>query len=134
LTTTYKNLLQEVVPRPITSVSAYKRALSKIEHLMRRAKKSRAEDDMIALLAMLIEQYEIRLGYTNPVLSPHERLAGLIEARRLTQTELSRQSGVPRPTINEILAGKRSISKANAARLAEFFGVPIDEFIQRRSG
>ena len=129
MTITYKNLLQDVVPRPIASESAYKRALRKVEHLMRKAKKTRAEDDMIALLAMLIEQYEIRLGYTNPVLSPCDRLAGLIEARRLTQTELSRLSGVPRPTINEILAGKRSISKANATRLAEFFGMSIEEFI-----
>ncbi len=129
MTTMYQELLQEVIPRPITSQSAYKRALAKIEQLMRRAKKSRAEDDMIALLAMLIEQYEIRQGYTDPALSPRERLAGLIDARGLSQTELSRQSGVPRPTVNEILAGKRSISKANAARLAKFFGVAIEEFI-----
>ena len=134
MTTTYKDLLQEVVPRPITSDRAYKQALSQIERMMRTPKKTRAEDDMIALLAMLIEQYEVRLGYTGPVLSPRERLAGLIEARQVTQTELSRQSGVPRPTINEILAGKRSISKANAARLAKFFGVRIEEFIDPGMG
>jgi len=55
----------------------------------------------------------------------------------LTQTQLSRQSGVPRTTINEILAGKRGISKVNAARLAKFFGLRIEEFIadaQRSSG
>ena len=47
----------------------------------------------------------------------------------MTQTELSALSDVPRTTINEILHGKRGISKANAARLAKFFGVRIEEFI-----
>ena len=84
---------------------------------------------MLELLATLVEQYEIRNGYTNPVISPRDRLAGLIEARQLTQTDLSRRSNVPRTTINEILCGKRSISKTNAVRLAEYFVVPIEEFI-----
>jgi antitoxin component HigA of HigAB toxin-antitoxin module len=129
MSTTYQELLQQLVPRPIASARAYKRALSQIERLMSKAKKTRAEDDMIALLATLIEQYEIRQGYAEPAVPPRDRLAGLIEARQITQTQLSRQSGVPRTTINEILAGKRGISKVNAARLAKFFGLRIEEFI-----
>jgi antitoxin component HigA of HigAB toxin-antitoxin module len=126
---TYKDLLQSVVPRPITTEQAYNRALAQIERLIRKPKRSRAEDDMIELLATLIEQYEIRSGYTDPVLSPRDRLAGLMEARDLSQVDLSRRSGVPRTTINEILGNKRSISKANAVRLAKYFGVAIEEFI-----
>ena len=79
---TYKQLLQEVVPRPISSDREYKRALKQIERLMHATRKTRAEDDMIELLGILIEQYEVRLGYTDPVLSPRDRLAGLMEARR----------------------------------------------------
>ena len=133
MSTAYQQLLQDVVPRPIATDRAYRRALSQIEHLMRSRKKNRAQDDMIELLATLIEQYEIRQGHSAPVLSPRDRLAGLIEARRLTQTELSNQSKVPRTTINEILHGKRSISKTNAARLAKFFGVGIGEFVAGES-
>jgi len=103
--------------------------LKQIDGLIRKAKRSRAEDDLLELLATLVEQYEIRQGHTTPELSPRDRLAGLIEARHLTQTELSRVSQVPRTTINEILAGRRSISKANALRLANYFGVPAEEFI-----
>jgi HTH-type transcriptional regulator/antitoxin HigA len=103
--------------------------LKQIDGLMRKAKRSRAEDDLLELLATLVEQYEIRQGYATPKLSPRDRLAGLIEARGLTQTELSRVSRVPRTTINEILAGRRGISKANARRLADYFGVSVDELI-----
>ncbi len=129
MTTTYKELLQQVVPRPLASDRAYRHALRQIETLMRKPRKNRAEDDMIALLATLIEQYEIRLGYADPVVSPRDRLAGLMQARELTQTDVARQAGVPRPTINEILAGKRSVSKRNAVRLAKLFGVRVDEFL-----
>lgn len=125
----YKELLQTVVPRPISSDRAYKRAMRQIEQLMRQPKTTRAEGDMIELLATLIEQYEIRQGYTDPVLSPRDRLAGLMEAHEMTQTELSRRSRVPRTTINEILCGRRSISKTNAVRLAKLFQVSVDEFI-----
>jgi HTH-type transcriptional regulator/antitoxin HigA len=96
---------------------------------MRKSKRSRAEDDMIELLATLIEQHEVRQGFTDPVISPRDRLAGLMEARRLSQADLSRGAGVPRTTVNEILCGKRSISKANAVRLADYFRVSVEDFI-----
>lgn len=125
---TYQELLQAVVPRPISSDRAYRRTLGQVEQLMCSPKRNRAEDDMIELLATLVEQYETSQGYTNPVLSPPERLAGLMEARKLTQTELSHRSQVPRTTINEILHGKRGVSKVNARRLANFFHVAINDF------
>lgn len=129
MSTAYATLLQEFVPRPISSQQAYQRTLKQIDGLIRKAKRSRAEDDLLELLATLVEQYEIRQGYRVPELSPRDRLAGLIEAHGLTQTELSRRCQVPRTTINEILAGRRSISKANALRLANYFGVRAEEFI-----
>ena len=129
MSATYRELLVEVAPRPISSDAAYRRALRQIERLMAKSRRTRAEDDMIALLAMLIEQYEIGLGYVTPHLRPRDRLAGLIEARQWTQTELARQSGVPRPIINEILSGKRAISKSAAIAFARCFHVPAEEFL-----
>lgn len=129
MSTNYETLLQEFVPRPISSQRAYQRTLNQIDGLIRKVKRTRAEDDLLELLATLVEQYEIRQGYTVPELSPRDRLAGLIEARELTQTDVSRMSQVPRTSINEILAGRRGISKTNAVRLAKYFGVSAEEFI-----
>lgn len=126
---TYKELLQEVVPRPISSDREYKRALKQIGRLMRKARKTRAENDMIELLATLIEQFEIRQGYTDPVLSPKDRLAGLMQAREVSPSELSELANVPRTAINAFLGGRREISKTMAVRLAAFFGVTVDELI-----
>lgn len=129
MSTAYQTLLQEFVPRPIASANAYRRTLRQIDGLIRKVKRSRAEDDLLELLATLVEQYEIRQGHTVPNLSPRDRLAGLIEARQLTQGKLSRGSHVPRAAIHEILSGRRGISRANAVRLAKFFDIPTDEFI-----
>ena len=114
----YKALLQEFVPRPISSESAYRKTLGQVDRLIRQPKRSRAEDDLLELLATLVEQ-----------IPPRGRLAGLIEARELTQAELARRSHVPRTTINEILSGRRGISKQNAVRLASFFGVRLEELL-----
>lgn len=124
---TYKKLLQEVVPRPISSQREYKRALKQIGRLMRQPQKSRAEDEMIELLGTLIEQFEIRQGYITPALSPRDRLAGLMQAREVSLRELSELANVPRIAINEILSGRREISKTLAVRLATFFGVTREE-------
>ena len=65
----YRQLLQDVVPRPISSDLGYRKALGQIDGLMRQPNKSRATDDMIELLATLIEQYEVRQGYSDPDIS-----------------------------------------------------------------
>lgn len=129
MSTAYETLLQEFVPRPISSPRGYQRTLKQIDGLIRKDNRNRAEDDLLELLATLVEQYEIRQGHATPTLSPRDRLAGLMEARQLNQAELSRASHVPRTTINEVLAGRRGISKANALRLANYFGVRVEEFI-----
>jgi hypothetical protein len=75
MTATYQTLLQEFAPRPISSARAHQRTLKQIDGLIRKAKRSRAEDDLLELLATLVEQYEVRQGYAVPELSPRDRLA-----------------------------------------------------------
>ncbi len=130
--TTYQMLLQEFVPRPISSARGWQRTLKQLDGLIRKTVRTRAEDDLLELLATLVEQYEVRQGYAVPEISPRDRLAGLIQARQLTQAELARGSRVPRTTINEILNGRRGISKTNVLRLAKFFAVPVEEFLAQR--
>ena len=44
-----------------------------------------------------------------------------LEAFQLSQSELSRHTGIPRSTLNEIIKGKRPISAETAFTLAIFF-------------
>ena len=46
-----------------------------------------------------------------------------IEAHHLSQSELSRRTGIPRSSINEIVKGKRTITVETAFILGTFFGM-----------
>ena len=63
-------------------------------------------------------------------LSP-DKLAALLAARRMTQAELARLSGLPRPRISEITRGRRvaHVELAIAERLAVALRVPLDRLL-----
>lgn len=46
-----------------------------------------------------------------------------LEPHQLSQSELSRRTGIPRSTVNEIIKGKRSITAETAFILGTFFGM-----------
>ena len=46
-----------------------------------------------------------------------------LDAHQLSQSELSRRTGIPRSTINEIIKGKRPINAEIAFTLGTFFGM-----------
>lgn len=126
--TEYQSLLVNVTPRPIRSDREYRRALRQLDKLM-KPRPNRAESQMIELLATLVEQYE-STQHPTPECAPREMLAHYLENRGMTAAELSRQTGIPRSAIANILAGRRSISKQNAVKLADCFRVPVGLFIE----
>jgi HTH-type transcriptional regulator/antitoxin HigA len=126
--TEYQSLLVDVTPRPIRSEREYRRALRQLENLM-KPHPSRAESQIIELLSTLVEQYEAT-KYPTPARPPREMLAHYLENRGMTAAELSRQTGIARSAVANILAGRRSLSKRNAVKLAECFGVPVGVFIE----
>ena len=46
-----------------------------------------------------------------------------LDPHQLSQSELSRRTGIPRSTINEIIKGKRTITAEVAFTLGTFFGM-----------
>lgn len=127
--TAYRSLLLDYLPRPIRSRAAYGRALRQVEELMSRPHLGRAQSEMVELLSTLVEQYE-SAEHPTPDAEPVEILRHLIEARGVTRAALAREAGIPRSVLTNVLAGRRAISKANAARLAKYFGVSVSVFIE----
>jgi HTH-type transcriptional regulator / antitoxin HigA len=79
------------------------------------------------LLVKLVEDYE-KENYPMPQAPPHEVLKHLMQARGVRQKDLMhifKSDGIA----SEVVNGKRSISKAQAKALAEFFDVSVDLFI-----
>ena len=126
--TAYQALLHEYTPRPIRTEGAYRKTLRQVDELMSRPKLSRAESELLEVLATLVEQYESK-DYPTPTSAPHQMLAHLIEAKAVSQAELARETDIPRSTVSAVLAGRRQISKANVVKLADYFGVSPAVFL-----
>jgi antitoxin component HigA of HigAB toxin-antitoxin module len=73
----YRSLLQDFTPRPIRTEAEYRRAMRQIDRLMKTERLSRAEGQLLELLATLVEQYETT-DYPTPRVSQADLLSHLM--------------------------------------------------------
>jgi HTH-type transcriptional regulator/antitoxin HigA len=124
---TYGQLLRRTLPHVIHTEEEYERFTAELMGLDQRDSPSTEERELAQLLTMLIEDFEER-RYPIGKAEPHQVLLHLMEARGLTQKDLWKIFG-SRGITSEVVRGKRSISKTQARKLAEFFHVGTDLFI-----
>jgi addiction module HigA family antidote len=67
-----------------------------------------------------------------PPTHPGEDLLELIQDHGLTQYRLAKELGVPQTRIMQIVKGRRSISADTALRLARFFGMSKEFWLNRQ--
>lgn len=124
----YGKLLTKTLPRVLRSEEEYEQMLAEVEALMEKGDgRSPEQDALLDLMALLVQDYEEK-HYPLPHAEPREMLAYLIEERGLKASDLWEAVG-SKSRVSEILAGKRSISREQAKRLAIFFRVPVDLFL-----
>ena len=121
------SLLVKVLPRPIREDREHERLTQMLLRLDERDDLSPEEEALAEVLTLLIEDYEEKC-YPMPRVSPNESLKALMDDRGLKHKDIWPVLG-NKGAATEILNGRRSISKAQAKRLAEFFQVPIDLFV-----
>lgn len=124
---TYGQLLGRTLPHVIRTEEEYERLTNELMRLDEREDLSREENELAELLTVLVDEYEGR-RYPIRKASPQHTLQHLMEARKLTQKDLWKVFGSKGIT-SEVFHGKRSISKAQAKKLAEFFNVNVELFI-----
>jgi len=123
----YAKLLAKSLPRPIRSDQEHVQLTQALFELDEREDLSPEEEALAEVLTLLIEDYEER-RHPLPRVSPNASLVALMEERGLKHKDIWPVLGNKGAT-TEVLCGRRSISKAQAKRLAEFFRVPIDLFV-----
>ncbi|HYW67134.1 MAG TPA: transcriptional regulator [Candidatus Dormibacteraeota bacterium] len=124
---TYGQLLGRTLPHVIRTEEECERLTNELMRLDEREDLSREEKELAELLTVLIDEYEQR-RYPIRKANPQQTLQHLMEARKLTQKDLWKVFGSKGIT-SEVFHGKRSISKAQARKLAEFFHVNVELFI-----
>jgi HTH-type transcriptional regulator/antitoxin HigA len=123
----YSKLLAKSLPRPIHSEAEHARLTEMLLRLDEREDLSPEEEALAEALTLLIEDCGEKY-HPLPRVSPNQSLNALMEERGLKHKDIWPVLG-NKGAATEVLSGRRSISKAQAKRLAEFFRVPIDLFI-----
>lgn len=130
--TEYGRLLIRTLPFVISNDEELEQMTEEVNRLMSKGIRnddnlSPEEDALLELLVVLIETYEDE-HYPIPDVSPNDALKFFMENRGLKQIDLLPVFGSSGIT-SEVVNGKRSISKAQAKKLAEFFKVSVELFI-----
>jgi HTH-type transcriptional regulator/antitoxin HigA len=129
--TEYRQLLTKYAPQPIRSQETYEQALAQLEKLM-VPRPNAARSLLIEVLATLIEKYESR-EYPTPEVAPAEMLAKLLVTKGVKPADVARTTGIPTATLSNVLAQRRGISKQNAFKLGEYFGLSPIVFLGVKS-
>lgn len=124
----YGQLLAVTLPTAIQSDEECERLEKVVDKLLSKGENlSPEEDKLLDLLSDLIEVYEDRV-YPIEDATPLQMLKFLMGENDLKQSDLLHifgSSGIA----SEVINGKRSISKTQAKKLAEFFKVSVELFI-----
>jgi HTH-type transcriptional regulator/antitoxin HigA len=125
----YGKLLLKTLPKVIETKAENDRMLAIVDSLLTKGEATLTleENALVKLLAGLIHDFESK-AYPIPKSRPHEIVAYLMERRQLQPSDLWPVLG-SKSRVSELLSGKRSISKEQAKRLAEFFHVGVGLFI-----
>lgn len=120
-----REYIELVTQFPLLSIQNHKQltaAIEMIETLLNRESISAGAQQYLAALTDLVELYE-----THPVrIAPATdggMLQHLMHSADATQAEVVAGTGIHKSTISEILSDKRTLSRANVQKVAEFFGV-----------
>jgi HTH-type transcriptional regulator / antitoxin HigA len=118
----YLELVRRFPLRPIRSEEELDDAIRVIDMLVDQEKRSDAEEDYLDVLGDLIEAYE---DVHHPMDEPSDgdMLRFLIEQKGVTQAAVARDAGLAASTVSEVLAGKRTLTRAQIGKLAKFFKV-----------
>jgi HTH-type transcriptional regulator/antitoxin HigA len=119
--------LELVLAFPLSSIQSdehLEEAQKVMDRLLATGKLSRGEAMYLDALSDLVASYEDEHHKIEPA-SDADMLRHLLEARNITQTQLSKEAGVAKSTISEILAGKKPFSRQMIRKLANYFNVDV---------
>ncbi len=121
---TYLELVQAFPLASIKSDEHLAAAQDVMDRLLAKSGLDDGEDMYLDALSDLVAAYEDEHYPIEPA-SDADMLRHLLDARVITQAQLSRDTGIAKSTISEVLAGKRSFSRRLIRKLADYFHVDV---------
>jgi HTH-type transcriptional regulator / antitoxin HigA len=119
--------LELIVEFPLASIRSQDHlhaAQAVMDRLLTHGEMNDGEALYLDALSDLVATYEDD-HYPIAPASDAEMLQHLLDAKGLSQADLHRETGLPKSTISEVLAGKKPFSRRMIRKLAEFFKVDV---------
>ena len=99
-----------------------------MDRLLAKAELDEGEEISLDALSDSVAAYEDEHFPIGPP-SDADMLRHLMEARVISQAELSRETSIPKSTISEVLSGKKPFSRQMIRKLADYFKVNVSALV-----
>ena len=119
--------LELVLTFPLASIKSEEHleaAQEVMDRLLAKGELDHGEEMYLDALSDLVAAYEDEHHAIEPA-SDADMLRHLMEAKGVSQMQLSRDTGIAKSTISEVLAGKRPFSRQMIRKLADYFKVDV---------
>jgi HTH-type transcriptional regulator/antitoxin HigA len=126
VTIDYGELLSQTKPEVVTGDRQHQLYIEQLERLTGQAEVSPAQEKLIHLLTVLVEDYETR-NFPIPDAGPLAIVRHLMEAHHLRQKDLVDVFGTE-SIVSDVLNGKRDLTKEHIRRLSHRFHVSPSVF------
>ena len=120
----YQELVLDFPLASIKSDEHLSEAQRIMNRLLARDSLNEGEETYLDALSDLVGIYEDEHHAIEPA-SDAEMLQHLLDAKGVTQAQLSRDTDLPKSTISEVLKGKKRFSRQMIHKLAEFFQIDV---------
>ena len=119
--------LELVLAFPLSSIRSDEHldeAQQVMDRLLAKGSLDDGEETYLDALSDLVGVYEDEHHAIEPA-SDADMLRHLLDAKSVTQTQLSQKTGIAKSTISEVLAGKKPFSRQMIRKLANYFQVHV---------
>ena len=120
----YLELIQEFPLASIKSQQHLENAQEVMDMLLARGKLDEGEETYLDALSDLVAAFEDDHHAIKPA-SDADMLRHLLAAKELSQVQLSRDTGVSKSSISEVLSGKKQFTRQMIRKFAEYFKVDV---------
>jgi len=119
--------LELVLAFPLASIKSEEHlaeAQKVMDQLLARGELDNGEEMYLDALSDLVAAYEDAHHTIEPA-SDADMLRHLLEAKGVTQAQLSKETGLAKSSVSEVLAGKKPFSRQMIRKLADYFNVDV---------
>ena len=120
----YLDLIMAFPLVSLRSASHFHAAQEVMDRLLAKRKREEGEDLYLDALSDLVAAYEDEHYKIGPA-SDADMLRHFMEAKQVNQTGIHRDTGIPKSSISEVLAGKKPLTRQMIRKLSRYFNVDV---------